>query len=152
MTIDVSNGPRIDETTQLYVGIRKYKEVTLAKYIPLFDVGGAATGNDILGLMAQTVSFDNIATQIVTNQTDVELQANWLKAYGQDVPGLHAEMLALNILIESLKTTIKNNAALILGTFNEQEEFVYTALTGGQRAAIKNLLDPISAFIVNVAA
>ena len=151
MAIDVSNGPRIDETTQLYVGIRKYKEVTLAKYMPLFDAGGAATGNDILGLMAQTVSFDKIATQIVTNQTDVELQANWLKAYGQDVPGLHAEMIALNILVESLKTTIKNNAGLILGDFDIDEEFAYTALTGGQRAAIKNLLDPISAFIVNIA-
>ena len=149
MTLTVSGTLKVDATIEIKAHTQKYEYVTLAKYIPLFAADGTATGNDVVGLLQQTIQFYDTAAAIVADQTDEDLAAIWLLATGENVPDVRDRLLELGGLVRSLRDVLAANANLILvDSFNADGGLNYTALTAGQRDAIKNLLDPIAAFIV----
>ena len=143
MGFDISNDSKIAKVTELKVRVSKCKLVTLAKYLPIFSESGTATGNEVIGLKAQTEDLYLTLAIIIGSQTSEEMAANWLFVINESVPETKDNAIDLSVLVDTLNIQLNKDPDLTL----QDESKGYPVLSPAQRAAIKALLDPIDNFI-----
>jgi len=151
MTVNNAAFARVAQVEALSAKNTSYQSVTLNKYLSIFDTGGAATGNDVVGLWAQSIAYINVINDAVNSQNAAEMQQSWLTGSGDDVATIRADFVAIVVSVETMLDLIETNQALFLDpTMNRVGgNIVYPSLTAGQRAAVKSDLDAINALIVS---
>ena len=143
--VDTSARTKRDAAANLYKFIDNFGDGTLANALVSFGVSGAVKWNDADALYSAVSSLFNTIDQVVSDQTDAELTANWELVEFVNVPGIRTDIIAIQAALGSLLDLIELNTNRMSFSYvrSPTSSKTYDLLTNGERAAVKAQLDAI---------